>query len=206
MSEFKHIVRLAGTDLDGNKKLVPALTKIRGVGIPLAEAVVKVTGLDPSKQTGFLTEGEIKKITDALKEPIKYGIPNWLVNRPKAFETGKPAHLTGPDLILRVKSDIDFMQKMRSWKGIRHSLGLKVRGQRTKTTGRFGKAVGVRKALVIAAARAKTAGAPEAAPTAPTAATAPTGPTPAAAPKKEEAKEKKEETKEKKEEPKEKKA
>jgi len=188
VSEFKHIVRVAGTDLDGSKKLVPALAKIRGIGVSLAEAIVKVTGLDPDKRIGFLTEGDIKKIEDVLKEPIKYGIPNWLVNRPKDFETGQPRHFIGPDLILRVKSDIDFMQKIRSWKGIRHSLGLKVRGQRTKTTGRFGKAVGVRKALVIAAARAAKAGAPGETPAAPT---APTATAPAATPKKEETKEKK---------------
>lgn len=198
MSEFKHIIRVSGTDLDGTRKLVPALTKIKGIGISLAEAIVKATGLDPNTRIGFLTEGDVKKIEDALKDPTKYGIPNWLVNRPKDFETGKSRHLIGPDLILRVKSDVDFMQKIRSWKGIRHSLGLKVRGQRTRTTGRFGKAVGVRKALIVAAARAAAAGAPGAAPTAPTAPATPTGPaapTPAAAkavtPKKEETKEKK---------------
>lgn len=193
MSEFKHIIRVAGTDLDGAKKLVPALTKIKGIGVSLAEAIVKATGLDPNTRIGFLTEGDVKKIEDALRDPTKYGIPNWLVNRPKDFETGKSRHLIGPDLILRVKSDIDFMQKIRSWKGIRHSLGLKVRGQRTRTTGRFGKAVGVRKALIVAAARAAAAGAPGTAPTAPTAAAAPTGSAEAkaVAPKKEETKEKK---------------
>ena len=195
MSEFRHIVRVAGTDLDGAKKLVSALAKNKGIGASLAEAVVKVTGLDPNTRVGFLTESDIKKIEDTLKDPIKYGIPNWLVNRPKDFETAQHRHLIGSDLILRVKSDIDFMQKIRSWKGIRHSLGLKVRGQRTKTTGRFGKAVGVRKALIIAAARAAAPGAPGAAPTAPgaapTAPAAPTASTKAVTPKKEETKEKK---------------
>lgn len=197
MSEFRHIVRVASTDLDGTKKLVYGLAKIKGIDVELAEAIVKVTAVDPNTRIGLLTEGEIKKIEDALKEPIKYGIPSWLVNRQKDFETGQPKHLIGPDLILRVKSDIDFMQKMKSWKGIRHSLGLKVRGQRTKTTGRFGKAVGVRKALIIAAARAAAApGATGAAPAAPTgvpgaAPTAPATPTKAVTPKKEETKEKK---------------
>ncbi len=37
------------------------------------------------------------------------------------------------------------MKKLRSWKGIRHNLGLKVRGQRTRTTGRLGLTVGVTK-------------------------------------------------------------
>jgi small subunit ribosomal protein S13 len=51
----------------------------------------------------------------------------------------------GSDLVLQTKADIDQMKKMKSWKGIRHTYGLKVRGQRTRTTGRKGKAIGVKK-------------------------------------------------------------
>jgi small subunit ribosomal protein S13 len=47
------------------------------------------------------------------------------------------------------------MKNIKSWKGVRHSLGLKVRGQRTKCTGRTGRSVGVKKKLLIAAARKK---------------------------------------------------
>ncbi|MHA1722752.1 MAG: 30S ribosomal protein S13, partial [Candidatus Baldrarchaeia archaeon] len=49
------------------------------------------------------------------------------------------------DLVLTIKSDIDRMKKIKSWKGIRHALGLKVRGQRTRTTGRGGRTIGVTK-------------------------------------------------------------
>jgi small subunit ribosomal protein S13 len=49
------------------------------------------------------------------------------------------------------------MRDIRTWKGIRHSLGLKVRGQRTRTTGRKGRAVGVAKKIVMEAARAAAA-------------------------------------------------
>jgi small subunit ribosomal protein S13 len=62
--------------------------------------------------------------------------------------------LIGPDLTLRTKADIDFVKEIRTWKGVRHSLGLKVRGQRTKSTGRKGRAVGVKKKAAIEAARA----------------------------------------------------
>jgi small subunit ribosomal protein S13 len=57
-------------------------------------------------------------------------------------------------LTLSTKTDIDFMTDIRTWKGVRHSLGLKVRGQRTRTTGRKGRAVGVAKKIVMEAARA----------------------------------------------------
>ena len=46
---------------------------------------------------------------------------------------------------MAVRKDIEIMKKIRSWKGIRHSLGLKVRGQRTRTTGRLGLTVGVKR-------------------------------------------------------------
>jgi small subunit ribosomal protein S13 len=42
-----------------------------------------------------------------------------------------------------IKNDVDRMKKTHSTKGIRHHLGLRVRGQRTRTTGRGGKTVGV---------------------------------------------------------------
>jgi small subunit ribosomal protein S13 len=65
------------------------------------------------------------------------------MNRAKDLETGENKHLIGSDLLLRIKSDIEFMKKIKCWKGVRHSLGLKVRGQRTRTTGRTGQTVGV---------------------------------------------------------------
>jgi small subunit ribosomal protein S13 len=98
---------------------------------------------------GFLSDGEAQKIEGILKDPVTHGIPVWMVNRPKDLELGKSLHLTGPDLALRIKSDVDFMVKIRSWKGVRHSLGLKVRGQRTRTTGRGGRVVGVKKKGLI---------------------------------------------------------
>jgi len=204
--EFRHIIRLASTDLDGTKKIAYGLAKIKGLDVSLAYAILKVAEIDPNKRIGNLTESEVQKLDSILADPVKHGVPAWLVNRPGDLETGQPRHLVGPDLTIRIKSDIDFMQKIRTWKGIRHSLGLKVRGQRTRTTGRFGKAVGVRKAVIIAAARAaaaagtaeapgalaapSAAGAPgvPAASAAPSASAAPAAPAPA---KKEEAKEKK---------------
>ena len=97
---------------------------------------------------GFLSSADVEKIEDIIKNPTKYGIPNWLLNRRKDMETGKDLHLLGSDLVFQTKTDIDQMKAIRSWKGFRHSYGLKVRGQRTKTTGRQGKAMGVKKKQV----------------------------------------------------------
>ena len=152
--EFRYILRFMGTDLDGSKKVVFGISKIRGVGPNLAAAIVKVAKVNPNSRIGSLSETEMSRIEDAIRDPLKHGIPTRMVNRRKDIETGRDMHLTGPDLALKIKSDVDLMKDIKSWKGIRHSLGLKVRGQRTRTTGRSGKAVGVKKKVLMEAARA----------------------------------------------------
>jgi len=146
--EFRHIIRIAGTDLDGAKKVGYALTEIKGIGIRLANVIAKKAGVDPQIRLGFVPETDIEKIEEILKNPAKYGLPGWILNRPKDRETGKDVHLTGPDLTLQIKTDIEEMKSIKSWRGIRHAYGLKVRGQRTRTTGRKAKAIGVKKVKV----------------------------------------------------------
>lgn len=152
--EFRQILRVAGTSIDGTKKLVYGITKIRGVGPSYAVAIVRASELKPELRMGDLSEAEVQKLEDVMKDPAKYGLPSRLFNRRKDLESGRDTHLIGPDLTLSVKTDIDFMQDIRTWKGVRHSLGLKVRGQRTRTTGRKGRAVGVAKKVIMEAARA----------------------------------------------------
>jgi small subunit ribosomal protein S13 len=146
--EFQHIIRFAGTDIQGSQPVTYALTSVKGVGIKLANAIVEKSGINPQTRMGFLSAAEVEKIEDILTNPTRYGIPTWLLNRQKDMETGKDIHLLSSDLVLQTKNDIDQMKKIRSWKGFRHSYGLKVRGQRTKTTGRKGKAMGVKKKQV----------------------------------------------------------
>jgi len=84
----------------------------------------------------------------AIEEQVKAypaSVPKWMVNRPVDVYSGEPKHLYGSDLTLSKEDDINLMKKMRCYRGIRHEGGLKVRGQRTKATGRFGKIVGVSK-------------------------------------------------------------
>jgi len=143
--EFRHIIRIADTDLDGAKKVGHAIADIKGMGINLANVILQKAGIDPKNRLGFLSEVEVEKVEDIIKNPLKYGIPEWYLNRPKDRETGKSLHLIGSDLVLQIKTDVDQMKKIRSWRGFRHAYGLKVRGQRTRTTGRAGKAMGVKK-------------------------------------------------------------
>ena len=142
--EFRHILRITGTDVDGTLKIPYALKRIKGVNLNLANAILKKAEINPEKRAGFLTEAEVERIKQIIKEPTKFELPNWLLNRRKDLETGKDLHLIKADLDLKTKTDIKRMKEIKSWRGYRHAYGLKVRGQRTRTTGRKGKAVGVK--------------------------------------------------------------
>jgi small subunit ribosomal protein S13 len=134
-----------GSDVQGTLKTVYALTAIKGINMSLSSAILKKAGVNPDVRVGFLTETELNKIEEIIKDPARFGLPNWLFNRRKNLETGKNDHLISADLVLRTKTDVDDEKAIRSWRGYRHAYGLKVRGQRTKTTGRAGKALGVKK-------------------------------------------------------------
>jgi small subunit ribosomal protein S13 len=143
--EFRSIIRVAGKNLEGTEKVAFALTGINGVGNRLATMITEAAGFDPETRLGSLSDVKVKKIEEVLENLTKYGIPGWLLNRQKDVETGNDHHLIGPTLVLRTKTDIDQMKQMTSWKGFRHSHGLKVRGQRTKTTGRKKRSVGIKR-------------------------------------------------------------
>jgi small subunit ribosomal protein S13 len=152
--EFRHILRIIDADVDGTLKASYAVARVKGVSLSLANAILRKAGISPEKRAGFLTEGEVEKIEDMVRDPTKHGLPPWLFNRRKDAETGKDTHLISADLVLRTKMDIDQMKNIKSWRGYRHAYGLKVRGQRTKTTGRAGKALGVKKKELVAKAAA----------------------------------------------------
>lgn len=145
MPEFKHIVRMAGKDLSGEKKVQLALTDIKGVSFASARAAALVAGIDPSMRLGDLAQEQIERLEDILRNPAQYGFPSWMLNRRKDYDTGKDIHLIGSDVDMAIRSDIGRERRIRSRRGIRHELGLPVRGQRTRTTGRKGLIVGVKR-------------------------------------------------------------
>ena len=131
------------SQVDGNAKIEHGLTQIRGVGRRFAQAVVKVAEIDPNMRIGIISEKDIARIEEIILDPVKNGIPEWMVNRKKDLRSGDNLHLIGNTLEITVKRDIDRMKRIKSYKGVRHHLGLKVRGQRTKSTGRHGLVIGV---------------------------------------------------------------
>lgn len=144
-ANFREIVRVLSTNLDGNRLLVYGLTGVPGIGIRFSQIMVRLAGVDPRTRTGFLTEQQIEKLEDVAKNPGKYNIPGYLLNRRKDYRTGEDRHVISTDLAYINKLDVDRLRRIKCWKGIRHSLNLKVRGQRTRTTGRSGLVMGVQR-------------------------------------------------------------
>lgn len=137
-----NILRMAETNLDGNRKVIDAIRKVRGISFMTASVVVELGGFG-GRRLGELSDEERAKLEDIVMHIDRYGLPAWMCNRRRDPRTGKTVHLAVSELDFAQKTDIDFMKKLRTYKGIRHGLGLPVRGQRTRSSFRKGRSVGV---------------------------------------------------------------
>lgn len=140
--DFKYIVRIANSDIDGNKAVVHALTAIKGVGDRMAEVVVNKTGIPREEKIGKLSDSDIEKLEEYILDLSEH-TPGWLLNKQNDVWTGEDIHILGSEMDLRNQEDINILKKIRCYRGIRHEKGQKVRGQRTKAHGRTGLTVGV---------------------------------------------------------------
>jgi len=141
-SDFKHIVRILNTDVDGNKPILYSLRKIKGVSFMFANALCSVSCVDPNKKSGNLNNQEVEKLNQAIKDPEKFAIPQWMFNRRKDYETGQNKHLLTADLDFTKENDLKRLKMTKSYKGLRHAANLPVRGQRTKSNFRPSKRSG----------------------------------------------------------------
>ena len=153
---FKYIVRLAATDLDGFRPVMYALSDIKGIGIRTGALVADMVGVPRQQRVGNLNDQQVEQINAKLSQ-IQEVAPPWMLNRQYDWETGEDRHVFGPEWQLEVRNDINRMKKIRSYRGVRHEGGKKVRGQRTKSNGRKGLALGVQRGAAIAAAKAAAA-------------------------------------------------
>ncbi len=145
VQELNEIVRIGNVDIDGRKRLVYGLSKIKGVKYSFAHMICHLLGLEKNKRIGELTEEEVSKIEDFLKNPIKYNAPAWMLNHRKDRITGEDLHKISNDLDFTIQQNINIMKKIKSYRGVRHSRNLTVRGQRTKSNFRRSKIVRNRK-------------------------------------------------------------
>eukprot|EP01116_Phalansterium_solitarium_P011801 TRINITY_DN27594_c0_g1_i1.p1 TRINITY_DN27594_c0_g1~~TRINITY_DN27594_c0_g1_i1.p1 ORF type:complete len:165 (-),score=28.72 TRINITY_DN27594_c0_g1_i1:103-567(-) len=143
--EFQHILRVCNTNVDGKRKVMYALTAIKGIGRRFSNIVCKKADVDLNKRAGELSNEEIDKLVTVLSHPRQYKIPSWFLNRRKDIRDGKYSQVIGTALDAKLRDDLERLKKIRVHRGLRHFWGLRVRGQHTKTTGRKGRTVGVSK-------------------------------------------------------------
>jgi small subunit ribosomal protein S13 len=139
------LVRIMSTDINGERNIYAGLTRIKGVSFAMSNAVCYILKLDKRRKISSLTKEEIEKISETIKNPK---VPTFLLNRRFDYESGEDKHLNTNALDLQKEFDIKRLKKIKSYKGIRHSRGLPVRGQRTKSHFRKkgrNKSVGVQK-------------------------------------------------------------
>lgn len=179
---FRYIVRIAGADLDGRRPAALAITGVRGVGLRVAEVACQMASVNPRQMLGDVPETAVDGLEGVLGT-LPERLPPWMLNHPVDSITGEVKHLVGADLETQRRDDINQMKMIRSYRGVRHERGQKVRGQRTRSNGRTGMAAGVLKKDAKAAAAAAK-GAEKGSAGAPPAAAAATPAAPAAAEKK----------------------
>ena len=139
---FNYIVRIANSDIDGQKRTVIGLQSIKGVGKRVAEIIAKKAGVDPAVKMGSLSDEKVAELESLVTSYVEYA-PQWAINRQNDYESGADMHLLGNDLDLVQKDDINRMKMIRCYRGIRHETHHKVRGQRTRSNGRHGLTMGV---------------------------------------------------------------
>ena len=140
--DIRYFVRIGQTDLDGTKTVERALIEMDGIGRRAARLIADRAEVDRNATLGRLDDDTIDQVVDIVEHFDEFA-PDWLTNRQKDFYTGETSHLIGNDVELSRDQDINRMRMIRSYKGIRHERGQKVRGQRTKSTGRTEGTIGV---------------------------------------------------------------
>jgi small subunit ribosomal protein S13 len=159
---FRGIIRIAGKDIPGEVPLRKALLRVRGISHSLASPAANILSselkLDKNMQIGELTDDQIEKIDAILFSLGKYNIPKFMLNRNSDRLEGTDRHVIMNDLLFSLRDDVESEKKAYTWRGHRHAYGQRVRGQKTRNTGRKGMAVGVLRKSMIA----KTGGAAKA--------------------------------------------
>ncbi|MDG1533106.1 MAG: 30S ribosomal protein S13 [Candidatus Thalassarchaeaceae archaeon] len=142
--DFSYILRLADSDIDGLRPIGQGLTSIPGVGKRTAGQICRMAGIDGTKLGGNMTDAEQEKIRSTIDE-YAINVPWWLVNRQRDLQSNEDAHIIGTEVKLTRKDDVSRLASIKTYRGIRHRSGHKVRGQRLRSNGRSGSTLGVQR-------------------------------------------------------------
>jgi small subunit ribosomal protein S13 len=108
------MARIAGVDLPREKRIEIGLTYIFGIGLPTSKKILSTTGISPDTRVKNLTDDEAQKLRAELENNYK----------------------VEGDLRREISMNIKRLMDIGCYRGLRHRLGLPVRGQHTKTNAR----------------------------------------------------------------------
>ena len=106
--------RVIGIDIPDNKRLEISLTYIYGIGRKLSNDIVAKLGLNPDMRAHKLSQDDIARINNLLQAEF----------------------IVEGDLRRQIQNNIKRLVSIHAYRGLRHRLGLPVRGQRTRTNSR----------------------------------------------------------------------
>jgi len=108
------MARILGVDIPDNKRLEVSLTYIFGIGLTTSQKIIEDLKFNPDLRAGKLTSEDIARLTSHIQE-------NYVVEG---------------DLRRQVQNNIKRLISVNCYRGMRHRLGLPLRGQRTRTNAR----------------------------------------------------------------------
>lgn len=108
------MARIAGIDLPREKRVEIGLTYIYGIGRPMANTILKATGVDPDIRVKDLTEQQVNDLRAYVEKNVR----------------------VEGDLHREVALNIKRLMEIGCYRGVRHRKGLPVRGQSTKQNAR----------------------------------------------------------------------
>lgn len=106
--------RLVGVDIPGKKHIVIALTYIYGIGPTTARRICEETGIDPQTRADDLSDDELSRIANYIDRNL----------------------VVEGALRRQIAQNLSRLREIDCYRGLRHRLGLPVRGQRTRTNAR----------------------------------------------------------------------
>lgn len=104
------MARIAGVNLPESKRIEIGLTYIYGIGLPTSQRILTTVNISPDKRVKDLTTSDVQKLSTAVRDMTLEGELKQVIFR-----------------------NIKRLRDIKCYRGIRHRLGLPVRGQKTRT-------------------------------------------------------------------------
>ena len=104
------MARISGVELPGNKRIEIGLTYLFGIGLTTSKKLLTMTNINPDTKVNALSEAEVQRLSNQIKTLTVEG-----------------------DIKQKIFRDIKRLKDIKCYRGIRHKVGLPVRGQRTRT-------------------------------------------------------------------------